>query len=181
MFKVLLLNIIKVEGDNNIMSFRYKLQLTNVDNGKVYTKQIFGNNDWLPTFNEYCQSIGAKISGEYIHPREIKDIKKFLQAVDESVWKDVILPSKDYNYFDFSQLLYRKGTSDVDVSLYGLSNSLVENSYIFTSYMITNWLREMNAFKTFNITKFNLSYIVEPDYVMLGEIKDNFKLEISYY
>lgn len=163
------------------MSFRYKLQLTNVDNGEVYTKQIFGNNDWLPTFNKYCQSIGAKISDENITKTEIKDIKSFLQAVDESVWKDIILPSKDYNYFDFSNLLYKKGSSDVNVSLYGLSNSLVENSYMFTSYMIVNWLREMQVFKAFKVTKFNLSYIVEPDYVILGDIKDNYKLEISYY
>lgn len=41
------------------MSFRYNLQLTNIDTGKVYIKQIFWNNAWLPTFNKYCQSIGA--------------------------------------------------------------------------------------------------------------------------
>lgn len=163
------------------MSFRYNLQLTNIDTGKVYIKQIFWNNVWLPTFNKYCQSIGARMSEESISKTEIREIKKLLQAIDESIWNDVILENKDYDCFNLKAFLYRKGTKEVNISLYGLANNVVENNYIFTSYMVINWLRELQVLKKEKIVEYNLSYIVEPDYVILGDIKDNYKLEISYY
>lgn len=47
--------------------------------------------------------------------------------------------------------------------------------------MVINWLQELQVLKKEKIVEYNLSYIVEPDYVILGDIKDNYKLEISYY
>ena len=87
------------------MSNRYNLILRNKKTGlDVSSLQLFGNNDWFPSFVPFLEQHSAEIDPEepYIPEDEaivITDLLAFVKAIDETVWS-IIQDNPVYNYKD---------------------------------------------------------------------------------
>lgn len=174
------------------MSNRYMLHLYK-DNEELEQYQLFGNNDYFGYFNGYLESIGVDTTEleEYdsFPEVEIPNVVDLVQFIDETVFHDIIKPTvrqhpidafEQYSkFFDFSSAFYwhRKKPQ---TSLYGLVEHINHRSYISESYSTVEWLNSHNALINRNIDRIKHNYLQNYDYVIIGELKSEYKLTISY-
>ena len=190
-----------------IMSNRYNINLINTKTGESHYHQLFGNNDWFDTFKKYLNSIGANTDGEWVKETKIPDLLQLIKAIDETVWSDIItngpitksvgqfgFPKMHSPSMDFTPNLIRHNpdTNDiiVDSPIYQITTSIANQSYLFSSYSLVNWLEKCNAIEDINIRFTNHSYLanhLEPislDYkgepIIIGNLKPEFELTISW-
>lgn len=129
------------------MSRRYNITLFNRITGEDHYFQLFGNNQWFPTFEKYLDSKGINYRNDYPYipdenPLEITDLAEFVQVIDETVFYDVIhgdsKPTfENYSkYFNFTEnFAYKDGNNAIpNTSIYDAALSIFNNSYIFQSY-----------------------------------------------
>lgn len=174
------------------MSNRYMLHLYK-NNKELEQYQLFGNNDYFDYFNNYLESIGVDTTEleEYdsFSEVEIPNLIELVGAIDETVFHDIIEstirkhPIDDFEqyskHFDFSSAFFY-GCKKPFVSLYGLTEHINHRSYISQSYSMAQWLESYNALINRNIDKIKHNYLEDDDYVIIGELKAEYKLTISY-
>ena len=174
------------------MSNRYMLHLYK-NNEELEQYQLFGNNDYFDYFNDYLESIGVDTTEleEYdsFSEVEIPNIIDLVRFIDETIFYNIIKPTvrehpieayEQYSkFFDFSRAFYNRRKKPF-VSLYGLAEHINHQSYITESYSMVEWLDSHNALINRNIYKINHNYLDEEDYVIIGELKSEYKLTISY-
>ena len=174
------------------MSNRYMLHLYKNDE-ELEQYQLFGNNDYFNYFNDYLESIGVDTTEleEYdsFSEVEIPEIVDLVRFIDETIFHDIIKPTvrqhpidafEQYSkFFDFSHAFYY-GRKKAFVSLYGLMEHINHRSYISESYSMVEWLNSHNALINRNIDRIKHNYLQNYDYVIIGELKPEYKLTISY-
>lgn len=174
------------------MSNRYMLHLYKNDE-ELEQYQLFGNNDYFDYFNNYLESIGVDTTEleEYdsFPEVEIPDIVDLVRFIDKTIFHDIIKPTvrehpidtfEQYSkFFDFSRAFYN-GRKKPFVSLYGLAEHINHRSYISESYSMVEWLNSHNALSNRNIDRIKHNYLQNYDYVIIGELKPEYKLTISY-
>lgn len=171
------------------MSNRYILHLYKNDE-ELEQYQLFGNNDYFNYFNNYLENIGVDTTESDSFPEtEVPNLIDLVGAIDETVFHDIIEPTvqehpfaefEQYSkYFDFSRAFY-DGREKPFVSLYGLAEHINHRSYISESYSMVQWLNAHNALINRNIDKIKHNYLHEDDYAIIGELKPEYKLTISY-
>ena len=186
------------------MSNRYNLILRNKKTGlEVSSLQLFGNNDWFPSFVPFLEQNGAKIDPEdpYIPEDEaivITDLLAFVKAIDETVWS-IIQENPMYNYKDqFGQtkttspvtdftrnffLQDNNKTTFVSNTIYMQAQLLAQTAYIFSSYNVVNWLKKYDAIIDEKVRWTKHSYTSRPDnddLIILGELHPDFEIQLSY-
>ena len=77
------------------MSRKYNMTLFNRVTGEEDYFQLFGNSEWFPTLEKYLDSKGIDYREDYPYisdenSLEITDLKEFVQAIDETVFYDII-------------------------------------------------------------------------------------------
>lgn len=171
------------------MSNRYMLHLYK-NNEELEQYQLFGNNDYFNYFNDYLESIGVDTTESDSFPEtEIPNLIDLVRFIDETIFYDIIKPTvrqhpidafEQYSkFFDFSRAFYN-GRKKPFTSLYGLAEHINHRSYITESYSIVAWLESYNALINRNIDKIKHNYLLDNDYVIIGELKPEYKLTISY-
>ena len=186
------------------MSNRYNLILRNKKTGlEVSSLQLFGNNDWFPSFVPFLEQNSAKIDPEdpYIPEDEaiiITDLLAFVKAIDETVWS-IIQDNPVYNYKDqFGQtettspvtdftrnffLQDNNKTTFVSNTIYMQAQLLAQTAYIFSSYNVVNWLKKYDAIIDEKVRWTKHSYTSRPDnddLIILGELHPDFEIQLSY-
>ena len=187
------------------MSNRYNIYLKNKTTGEEYYHQLFGNNEWYDTFAKYLQSIGANTDEEWIERTKIPDLLELIKAIDETVWNDIIqegpiTKQKSLRWFDeidmyspyldFSSNLIKcdkeLGEPVVISPIYHVAKTLASNAYFFASYDLVNWLETKQAIEDTKIRFTKHSYMrentfhKEGDAIIIGDLKPEFELYISY-
>lgn len=187
------------------MSNRYNIYLKNNKTGEEHYHQLFGNNEWYETFAQYLKSIGANTDDEWIKRTKVPDLLELVKAIDETVWNDIvskepITKNKSSRWFDEtgmyspyfdltpSFILYDKETYDpiVHSPIYQVAQQLANNGYIFASYSLVNWLEKNQAIENTRIQFTKHSYMPEKsfheegDAIIIGDLKPEFELYISY-
>ena len=187
------------------MSNRYNLILRNKKTGlDVSSLQLFGNNDWFPSFAPFLEQNGAKIDPEdpYIPEDKaivITDLLAFVKAIDETVWS-IIQEIPMYNYKDqFGQTKTTSPVTDftrnfflqddnkttfVSNTIYMQAQSLAQTAYIFSSYNVVNWLKKYDAVIDEKVRWTKHSYTSRPDnddLMVIGELDPDFELKLSYW
>ena len=191
------------------MSNRYNIILKNKKTHAAHYCQLFGNNDYFPTFEQYLVSIGAVVGQDFITDVTIPDLTAFIQAIDETVWHDIIskepitenqmtdpFPYKKMHspYLDFtSQLIMHNPTTKAPVvvaPIYKIASIVASQTYFFSSYNFVNWLKQHNALKTDKIQFVKHNYVGEMSSsenpndmgqpIIIGELKPQFELTISW-
>lgn len=187
------------------MSNRYNVYLRNTTTGKEYYHQLFGNNEWYETFTNYLQSIGANTDDEWIEEIKVPDLMELVKAIDETVWFNILSkePMKKNTmahsfmgvdmyspYFDFTAnfVSYEEETDSTFVysPIYQIANQIANNSYVFTSYGLVNWLERNNAIENTKIKFTKHAYMTENallekgEPIIIGDLKKEFELYISY-
>lgn len=189
------------------MSNRYNINLINTKTGESRYHQLFGNNDWFDTFKNYLNSIGANTDSEWVEETKIPDLLQLVKAIDETVWSDIIINgpiTKSVDQFGFPKMYspsmdftsnlikYNPDTDDIIINtpIYQFATSIADQSYLFSSYSLVNWLEKCNAIENNNIkltdhsylakrlTSINLDYKGEP--IIIGNLKPEFELTISW-
>lgn len=187
------------------MSNRYNIYLKNTETGEEHYHQLFGNNEWYDTFSKYLQSIGANTDKEWIDRTKVPDLLELVKAIDETVWFDIIFngpitKQKNSNWFDeidmhspyldFSSNLIKCdkeiGEPVVISPIYQVAKTLASNAYFFASYDLVNWLETKQAIEDQKIKFTKHSYMrentfhEEGDAIIIGDLKSEFELYISY-
>lgn len=187
------------------MSTRYNIYLKNTETGEEHYHQLFGNNEYYDTFTEYLKSIGANTDDEWIEKTKVPDLLGLVKAIDETVWFDIIFngpitKQKNSNwydeidmhspYLDFSSNLIKCdkeiGEPVVISPIYQVTKTLASNAYFFTSYDLVNWLEQKQAIEDQKIKFTKHSYMrentfhEEGDAIIIGDLKPEFELYISY-
>lgn len=171
------------------MSNRYMLHLYKNDE-ELEQYQLFGNNDYFDYFNDYLESIGVDTTESDSFPEtKIPNLIDLIGAIDETVFHDIIEPTvqkhpfekfEQYSkFFDFSSAFYNRRKKPF-ISLYGLAEHINHRSYITESYSMVAWLESYNALINRNIDKIKHNYLLDNDYVIIGELKPEYKLTITY-
>ena len=186
------------------MSNRYNLILRNKKTGlDVGSLQLFGNNDWFSSFVPFLEQNGAKIDPKdpYIPEDDaivVTDLLAFVKAIDETVWS-IIQDNPVYNYkdqfgqtettspiTDFTRNLFLQdsdGHKFVPNTIYMQVIQLAQNSYIFSSYNVVNWLNSHKALTVQKIHWTSHSYTSRPDdddLIFIGELDPDFEFTLSY-
>ena len=186
------------------MSNRYNLNLINKKTGlNVGYLQLFGNNEWLPSFAPFLEQHGANIDPEdpYIPEEEaivITNVLEFVKAIDETVWS-MIQENPIYNYqdqfgqteatspvTDFTRNFFLQdvdGNTFVPNTIYMQVQSLARNAYIFSSYNVINWLKKYDAIVDEKVHWTKHSYTSRPDdsdLILIGELHPDFEIRLSY-
>ena len=187
------------------MSTRYNIYLKNTETGEEHYHQLFGNNEYYDTFTEYLKSIGANTDDEWIDKIKIPDLLGLVKTIDETVWFDIIFngpitkqKSSDWfgefdmhsPYLDFSSNLIKCdkeiGEPVVISPIYQVAKTLASNAYFFASYDLVNWLEQKQAIEDQKIKFTKHSYMrentfhEEGDAIIIGDLKPEFELYISY-
>jgi hypothetical protein len=191
------------------MSNRYNITLKNTKTRAAHYHQLFGNNDYFPTFEKYLVSIGAVVGQDFITDVTIPDLTAFIQAIDETVWHDIIskepitesqiahsFPHKKMHspYLDFtSQLIMYNPiikTPIVVAPIYQIASIVASQAYFFSSYNFINWLKQHKALKTDKIQFVKHNYVDKKSQsenpndigepIIIGELKPQFELTISW-
>lgn len=146
----------------------YNITLFNKITEEEYYFQLFNKNDWFPTFEKYLNSKGVNSNGHYVYifkneAIEITDLEKFIQAIDETVFYDIIHKDHDSQnledplsaferyskYFNFSEKFVCLDNTHTKVipytSIYQAMLDTFNTSYVFQSYSFIKWLKEHNA------------------------------------
>ena len=113
--------------------------------------QLFGNSEWFPTLEKYLDLKGIDYREDYPYisdenSLEITDLKEFVQAIDETVFYDIIhkkdkkstdpLSSfENYSqYFDFTDNFVCFDNDGLAViphtSIYNATLTIFNNSYV---------------------------------------------------
>lgn len=192
-----------------IMSRRYyNITLFNRITGEEHYFQLFEKNDWFPTFEKYLVSKGIECNGHYVYifrdkPVEITDLEEFVQAIDETVFYDIIHKNHDSQknedplsaferyseHFNFSENFVCLNDTNTRVvpytSIYQAMLNTFNNSYVFQSYSFIKWLKEHNAIIDENVTwtehRYNSEMGQKENMTILGKLNPNYKLELTYY
>ena len=187
------------------MSKRYNLTLRNKQIGRdVSCLQLFGNNDWFQSFVPFLEQHGAKIDPNepYIPDEEavvVNDLLEFVKAIDETVWS-IIEENPIYNHVDqFGQtemtspitdftrnffLQDPNGSKFTPNTIYMQTLQIAQNSYIFSSYNVVNWLSSHNALTDPKVRWTTHVYTSRPnddDLIFIGELGTDFELKLSYW
>lgn len=180
------------------MSRRYNITLFNRITGEEHYFQLFGNNQWFPTFEKYLDSKGINYRNDYPYisdenPLEITDLTEFVQVIDETVFYDVIhggsKPTlENYSkYFNFTEnFAYKNDNKAIPhTSIYDAALSIFNNSYIFQSYHFIQWLIEHEAIINKRIMrtkhKYNLDADQDDNFTILGDLDNDYKLTLTYW
>lgn len=175
------------------MSTRCYLKLINTKTNEVTETQLFGNNCYYETFHNYIikHNPHLKVDEEFEYKNAvIPSIVSLIQAIDESIYNEVIKPTikgnkiKNYGYYspslDFSENLISIDGEPV-TTLFSVANSIMNYAYLTTSYNVYNWLKQNDAIQNIEYVKINHDYLKHNDCVKLGELKEDFKLTLSRY
>ena len=187
------------------MSKRYNLTLRNKKTGhNISSLQLFGNNDWFQSFVPFLEQHGANIDPNepYIPEEEaiiITDLLAFVKAIDETVWS-IIQEHPTYTYLDqFGQtettspitdftrnffLQDSNGHTVVLNTIYMQALQLAQNSYVFSSYNVVNWLSGHNALTNRNVHWTSHSYTSRSDnddLIIMRELLPDFEIRLSYW
>lgn len=188
------------------MSRRYNMTLFNRVTGEEDYFQLFGNSEWFPTFEKYLDSKGIDYREDYPYisdenSLEITDLAEFVQAIDETVFYDIIhkkdkkstdpLSSfENYSqYFDFTDnfvCLDNDGFTVIPhTSIYNAALTIFNNSYVFQSYKLVQWLLENNAIvneqATWTKHKYNLEAGQDENITILEQLDPDYKLTLAYW
>lgn len=180
------------------MSRRYNITLFNRVTSEEHYFQLFGNNQWFPTFEKYLDSKGINYRNDYPYisdenPLEITDLTEFVQIIDETVFYDVMhgdsKPTfENYSkYFNFTEnFAYKNDNKAIPhTSIYDAALSIFNNSYIFQSYRFIQWLIEHEAIINKRIMrtkhKYNLNADQDDNFTILGDLDNDYKLTLTYW
>ena len=190
------------------MSRYYNITLFNKITEEEHYFQLFEKNDWFPTFEKYLNSKGIESKGEYTYifkdrPLEITDLNGFVQAIDETVFYDVIHKKHDSQksedplsaferyskYFNFSEKFVCLDSTHTKVipytSIYQAMLNTFNNSYVFQSYSLVKWLKEHNAIIDKNVAwtehRYNLEVGQSENMTILGKLNSDYRLTLTYY
>lgn len=180
------------------MSRRYNITLFNRITGEEHSTQLFGNNEWFPTFEKYLDSKGIDYKDDYPYisdenPLEITDLAEFVQVIDETVFYDIMHGDSKHTfenyskYFNFTEnFAYKNGNNAIPhTSIYDAALSIFNNSYVFQSYNFVQWLLEHDAIINERIIRTKHKYNTEVDpmdnFTILGQLDPNYKLTLAYW
>ena len=188
------------------MSRKHNITLFNRVTGEEDYFQLFGNSEWFPTLEKYLDSKGIDYRENYPYisdknALEITDLTEFVQAIDETVFYDIIhkkdkkstdpLSSfENYSqYFDFTDNFVCFDNDGLTViphtSIYNAALTIFNNAYIFQSYKLVQWLLENNAIEkeqaTWTKHKYNLEAGQDENITILGQLDPDYKLTLSYW
>lgn len=186
------------------MSRRYNITLLNKNNGEDHYFQLFGNNEWFPTFEKYLDAKGINYKDDYPYisedeSLEITDLNEFVQAIDETVFYDVIHSKRKHHtseqalygiydeYFNFSENFVTSCNGEFipHTSIYQAMASTFANSYAFQSYSFIQWLLKNGAIikeqSIWTKHKYNLEVGQEKNITVLGKLDPNYKLTLAYW
>ena len=188
----------------------YNITLFNKITGEEHFFQLFEKNDWFPTFEKYLASKGVESKGHYVYifeykPVEINDLEEFIQAIDETVFYDIIHKDHDEQstedplsaferyskYFNFSKKFVHLYLDNTDTkviphtSIYQAMLDTFNNSYVFQSYSLIKWLKEHGAIIDEQVTwtkhKYNLEMNQDGNMTIIGKLNPDYKLTLTYY
>lgn len=181
------------------MSNRYTLTLTNTIDNNKQSFQIFGNNDYFDNFHKdlskFDSTIKQQLKENETFEIEIPSIETLVQAIDQTVWSLItsnnITKRKDRYYEDvpYSEFLdltssFLRYDDDGNLKarcpLFYTASNLMETSYITSSFAMYNWLKQNQAVEKPGITKTHHDYTKRDDYVIMSELKPEFKLTLTY-
>ena len=82
------------------MRKQFEITLLNKITSEKNYFQLFQNDDWFTTFEKYLTSKGVECNGHYVYifedkPVEITNLEEFVQAIDETVFYDIIHKNHD--------------------------------------------------------------------------------------
>ena len=163
---------------------------------------MINNTSFVPFLEQH----GAKIDpNEPYIPEEdaivVTDLLAFVKAIDETVWS-IIEENSTYTYVDeFGQteatspitdftrnffLQDSDGHKFIPNIIYMQALQLTQNSYIFSSYNVVNWLSSHNALTDPKVRWTKHSYTSRPnddDLIFIGELDLDldFELKLSYW
>lgn len=176
------------------MSRRYNITLFNQVTSEEHYFQLFGNNQWFPTFEKYLDSKGINYRNDYPYisdenPLEITDLTEFVQVIDETVFYDVMhgdsKPTfENYSkYFNFTEnFAYKNGDNAIpNTSIYDAALSIFNNSYVFQSYNFIQWLIEHEAIINKRIMRTKHKYNLDENFTILGQLNPDYKLTLAYW
>lgn len=176
------------------MSRRYNITLFNRITGEDHYFQLFGNNQWVPTFEKYLDSKGINYRNDYPYisdenPLEITDLTEFVQVIDETVFYDVMhgdsKPTfENYSkYFNFTEnFAYKNGDNAIpNTSIYDAALSIFNNSYVFQSYNFIQWLSKHDAIINERIIRTKHKYNQDENFTILGQLNPDYKLTLAYW
>ena len=190
------------------MSRRYNITLLNKNNGEDHYFQLFGNNEWFPTFEKYLDAKGINYKDDYPYisegeSLEITDLEEFVQAIDETVFYDIIHKDHDSQsiedplsaferyskYFNFSERFVCLDDTKTKVipftSIYQAMLDTFNGSYVFQSYSFIKWLKEHRAIIDEQVIwtehRYNLEAGQEKNITILGKLNPDYKLTLSYW
>lgn len=186
----------------------YNITLFNKITEEKYYFQLFEKNDWFPTFEKYLTSKGVECNGHYIYifedkPVEITDLEEFIQAIDETVFYDIIHKDHDSKriedplsaferyakYFNFSEKFVCLDDTKTKVipftSIYQAMLDTFNTSYVFQSYSFIKWLKEHGAIIDEKVAwtkhKYNLEVGQSENMTIFGKLNSDYKLTLTYY
>lgn len=186
----------------------YNITLLNKITEEKYYFQLFEKNDWFPTFEKYLTSKEVECNGHYIYifedkPVEITDLEEFIQAIDETVFYDIIHKDHDSKrikdplsafekyakYFNFSEKFVCLDDTKTKVipftSIYQAMLDTFNTSYVFQSYSFIKWLKEHGAIIDEKVAwtehKYNLEVGQSENMTILGKLNTDYKLTLTYY
>lgn len=190
------------------MRKQFEITLLNKITGEKNYFQLFQNDDWFPTFEKYLTSKGVECNEHYVYifedkPVEITDLEEFIQAIDETVFYDII--HKNHNskenenpvsaferyskYFNFSEKFVCLDDTHTKVipytTIYQAMLDAFNGSYVFQSYSFIKWLKEHGAIIDEQVTwtehRYNLETSSHENITTLGKLNPNYKLTLTYY
>ena len=134
---------------------------------------------------------------------EITDLNEFVQAIDETVFYDIIHKNHDSQksedplsvferyseYFNFSENFVCLDDTGAKViphtSIYQAMSNAFNNSYVFQSCRFVQWLSEHNAIidkqAVWTKHRYNLEAGQEKNITILGKLNPDYKLTLSYW
>lgn len=190
------------------MSRSFEIKLLNKITGEKHYFQLFQNNDWFPTFEKYLTSKGVECDGHYVYifedkPVEINDLEEFVQAIDETVFYDIIHKDHDSQsiedplsaferyskHFNFSEHFVCLDDTHKKVipytTIYQAMLDAFNGSYAFQSYSFINWLKIHDAIIDEQVIwtehRYNLETNSHENITMLGKLNPDYKLTLTYY
>lgn len=186
------------------MSRRYNITLLNKKTGEDHYFQLFGNNEWFPTFEKYLDAKGINYKDDYPYisednALEITDLEELVQVIDETVFYDVIHSKRKHHtseqalygiydeYFNFSENFVTSCNGEFipHTSIYRAMSNALNNGYVFQSCRFIQWLSEHNAIideqPVWTKHRYNLEAGQEKNITILGKLNPDYKLTLSYW
>lgn len=186
------------------MSRRYNITLTNCLTKEEHFYQLFGNNEWFPTFEKYLDKKGINYKDDYPYisednALEITNLGELVQAIDETVFYDIIHSKQVYHaptqspygiydeYFNFSENFVTPCNDELipHTSIYRAMTNAFTNSYVFQSFALVQWLSKNNAIvneqPVWTAHKYNQEAGQDKNISILGQLNPDYKLTLAYW